>query len=138
MNELHDKETQVLIGDLGYPFLKEYQYKLINCGIMEQGMLGIAAGMALGGLKPFVYTGAIFGIMRAYEQLRDDICYANLNVKLIGTGAAGFLGHTHNLQGKENFDDLIKNLPNLKAFYPQDRLQLKLALKTPGPVFIKL
>lgn len=137
-----DPKVLVMVGDLGYSKFEEYKEKrpnqFINAGIMEQGMLGISAGMALGGMRPFVYTTAIFGIMRGYEQFRDDIAYANLNVKLIGTSSAEFLGHTHNFQGTENVEDLLKNLPNLKRFYPKTREQLKEALLSDGPTYIGL
>jgi transketolase len=87
-------------------------------------MVGIASGMVLGGKKPYVYSGSVFLIARAYEQIRDDICFNNLDVKLIGTGASGFLGFTHNWTGSENEEDLLKNLPNLQRFYPQNREEL--------------
>ena len=95
-----DKDVILLVGDLGYGFVKEYVWRFpkqyINCGVIEQSMVGIAAGLALGGKKPYVYSGSIFLIARAYEQIRDDICYNKLDVKLIGTGASQFLGFSHN------------------------------------------
>ena len=137
-----DKSVRVLVGDLGFSFMEEYAQKypdqFINCGIAEQNMIGVAAGMALGGLKPYVYSGSIFLLMRPYEFVRDDICYNNLNVKLIGTGASGFLGFTHNWEGTENEEDLLKNLPNLKRFYPKSEEELKEALSTKGPAYVRL
>lgn len=139
-----DPKVILLVGDLGFSFMEDYQKKFpkqfVNCGIMEQGMVGIACGMALGGLKPYVYSGTIFLLMRAYEQVRDDVCFNNLNVKLIGTGASPFLGFSHNLTGPENTEDLLKNLPNLKRHYPQYENELKdiLQANTVGPEFIRL
>jgi len=137
-----DKDVILLTGDLGYSFCEEYAHKFpkqfINCGCIEQSMVGIAAGMVLGGKKPYVYSGTIFLLMRAYEQVRDDVAYNNLNVKLIGTGASQFLGFTHNLQGNENEQDLLKNLPNIKSFYPQNEEDLRLALLSFGPAFIRI
>lgn len=144
MCELAEQDSKVIliVGDLGFSFLDEYAEKFpkqfINCGIMEQGMIGIAAGMALGGLKPYVYSGAIFLLMRPYEQIRDDVCYNNLPVKLIGTGASQFLGFTHNFQGTENEEDILKNLPNLKRFYPKTEDELGLALVEDGPIYVRL
>lgn len=142
MSEIADEKTVVMTGDLGFSFMEEFAEKhpdkFINCGAIEQSMIGIAAGMAVGGKKPYVYSGAIFLLMRAYEQVRDDVAFNNTNVKLIGTGASGFLGFTHNLTGLENEEDLLKNLPNLKSFYPKSREELKDALLSSGPAYIRL
>lgn len=138
-----DKEVVLITGDLGYSFIEGYQRKFpeqyLNAGCMEQGMMGIAAGMAVAGKKPYVYSGAIFAVMRPYEQLRDDVAYNNLNVTVVGTKASGFLGFTHNLQGTENVNDLLKNLPNLKAYYPESEEELGLAIDAePSPKYIQL
>lgn len=148
MEDLAEKDDKVILltGDLGYSFFDDYKKKFpkqfLNVGIMEQGMIGIAAGMALGGLKPYVYSGAIFILMRPYEQIRDDICFNNLNVKLIGTGASGFLGFTHNLTGSENEMDLLKNLPNIRDYYPEteDNLNsiMNEAYESMRPYYIRL
>jgi len=138
----NDPTIRVLVGDLGFSFLEEFKEKhpdrVINVGIMEQGMIGIASGMAPGGLKPYVYSGSVFLLTRPYEQIRDDVCYNNLNVKLIGTGASGFLGFSHNWTGTENEEDLLKNLPNLKRLYPQNEVELKQALQVEGCAYIRL
>jgi len=143
MSELaQDKSVMVLVGDLGYSFMEGYSIQrpkqFMNVGCIEQSMIGIAAGMARAGLKPYVYSGSIFLLMRAYEQVRDDIAYNNTNVKLVGTGASQFLGFTHNWEGKENEEDLLKNLPNLKRFYPETEEQLKQALTSEGCAYIRL
>ncbi len=124
-----DKKIVLLVGDLGFSFCEKFQKELpeqfINCGIAEQNMMGVAVGMSYEGLKPYVYSGTIFLLMRPYEFVRDDVCYNNANVKLIGTGASQFLGFTHNLEGNENEEDILKNLPNLERFYPKDKNELK-------------
>ena len=136
-----DKNVVVLIGDLGFSFKEKFEKELpdqiINCGIAEENIIGVAAGLSLEGKKPYCYSNAIFLIGRAYEFVRDDICYNNTNVKLCGTGASGFLGFTHNWKGKENEEDLLKNLP-IKRFYPQSKGELKKALIVDGPVFIRI
>ena len=118
-----NKDIIILVGDLGYSFMEKFAEKypdqFINCGIIEQSMVGIAAGLALAGKKPYVYSGMPFLLFRAYEQIRNDVCYNNLNVKLIGYSASGFLGFTHNLEGTENVEDLLKNLPDLIRAYPK-------------------
>lgn len=137
-----DKDVILLVGDLGYSFMEEYAEKFpnqfINAGCAEQNMVGVAAGLALGGKKPYVYSGSIFLCMRAYEQIRDDVAYNNLDVKLCGTGASGFLGFTHNLQGTENEHDLLKNLPNLELWFPEDKEELKKCLTDKGASFIRI
>ena len=94
------------------------------------------AGLARVGKRPVVYSGALFLCTRALEQIRDDVCYPNLDVTLVGTGASGFLGFTHNFEGEENYFDLIKNLPNLLRVEGVHRI--KDVLKRKEPVFIKL
>lgn len=138
MEEIQDKDTIILVGDLGYSFMENYPGRLVNCGIAEQNMVGMAAGMARAGLKPYVYSNSIFLAGRAFEQIRDDIAYPKLNVKLIGTGAAGFLGYTHNWEGEESAGNLIKPLPNISYVTPLARETLEWFLKAPGPAFIQL
>jgi len=137
-----DPTVRLLVGDLGYSFMegfaKKHPDKFINMGICEQNMVGVASGMARAGLKPYCYSGAIFILMRAYEQVRDDVCYNNTNVKLVGTGASGFLGFTHNMNEDENEEDLLKNLPNIKRYYPENVIDIREALTTDGPAYIRL
>lgn len=138
-----DEKVILITGDLGYSFIEKFQQELpkqyLNCGCMEQAMTGIGAGMALAGYKPYLYSGAIFILMRNYEQVRDDIAYNNLPVTIVGTKSSGFLGFTHNLQGTENVNDLLKNLPNIKAFYPETPEELSLAIEAePTPKYIQL
>ena len=137
-----DKDVILITGDLGYSFDVEFKKRFpnqyLNAGCAEQSMVGIAAGMALAGKKPYVYSGTVFLLMRAYEQVRDDVAYNNLNVKLIGTGASGFLGFTHNMGVLENEQDLLKNLPNIRCINAETPERLKIALLLNEPAFIKI
>jgi transketolase len=141
-----DKKIIFLTGDLGFGYFEEFRDKFpnqfINCGTIEQSMVGIAAGLAKAGKKPYVYSTAPFILFRAYEQLRNDVAYQNLNVKLIGVSVSGFLGFSHNLQGKENEYDLLKNLPNIKYYEPildSDLLRdLIVSYELRCPAYIKL
>jgi len=86
-----DKSIYFLTGDLGYSVLedieKEFQSRFINVGIAEQNLIGIASGLALSGKKVYVYSIIPFITMRCFEQIRNDICYHNLNVTILGVGA---------------------------------------------------
>lgn len=138
-----DKDIILLTGDLGYSFIEKFAEELpnqfINVGIAEQNMIGLAGGLALAGKKPYCYSGTIFLLMRAYEQIRN-ICYNDLDVKLIGTGASPFLGFSHNLMGLENEKDLLKNIPNIELYFPKNDKELKdiLEQKNNKPTFIRI
>ena len=151
LEELVQKDPRIIlvVGDVGFSYMaefaKKYPNQYINTGVMEQTFMGLAAGLAKSGWKPYVYSMVPFVIMRNYEQLRNDVCYDNANVKLIG--AVGnvhyrFQGMSHNLLGSENEEDLLKNLPNIKRFYPASPQEVRsIVLETyqqPGPVFIRL
>jgi len=123
-------------------FANAYPERLFNVGIAEQNMFGIAAGMASAGLVPFVTTFAIFASMRALEQLRTDICYQNLNVKIIATHAGvsfGQAGTTH--QAIEDIA-ITRAIPNLKVIVPADGMEtanaILTAYETPGPIYIRI
>ena len=143
-----DKRVILIVGDVGFSFLEQFKEKFpnqfLNCGIMEQNMMGVAAGMAQQGWKPYVYTMSNFILLRPLEQVRNDICYANADVKLIsvkGSEAYKFLGMSHNLYGTEE-EDLLKNLPNLIKYFPTNDEEAKKAIlesyDTKSPTYIRL
>ncbi|MEJ2745294.1 MAG: 1-deoxy-D-xylulose-5-phosphate synthase, partial [bacterium] len=86
----HDERIYLVTGDLGYPFIWEFQQKFpdrfFNIGVAEQNMIGIAAGLALSEKIVFAYSIIPFLTMRPFEQIRNDICHQNLSVRLIGVG----------------------------------------------------
>jgi transketolase len=97
-----DSSIYLIVGDVGFSVVEEFQAKFpdrfINAGIAEQSMIGIAAGLAMAGKNVFVYSIIPFVTMRCYEQIRNDICYQNLPVKLVGVGGGfsyGPYGLTH-------------------------------------------
>ena len=101
-----DEKIYVLVGDIGYrvfdEFREKYPDRFINMGICEQSMIGVSAGMALEGLKPWVYTITPFLIERPFEQIKLDIDQQNVNVKLVGFSDYPTLGPTHTeLNGKK-------------------------------------
>lgn len=144
-----DKKVILIVGDVGFTYMQEFAKKYpdqyINAGITEQTFMGLAAGLAKSGFKPYVYSMVPFVIMRNYEQLRNDVCYGNANVKIIGVVGNvhyRFQGMSHNLLGMENEEDLLKNLPNIKRFYPKDTSEVRKIIlqtyKNPKPTYIRL
>lgn len=135
-----------LTGDLGFSVIEEFQKdipdRVINVGISEQNMIGIAAGLALEGKKVFVYSIVPFATMRCFEQIRVDVCCQNLDVTIIGVGggfAYGTLGTTHHA-----IEDIaIMNvLPNMNIVVPADPSQaadiISDVIKRGGPCYIRL
>lgn len=127
LESLMEKDPKVilLIGDVGFSFLepiiKKYPNQFINVGVLEQSMMGIACGMSRMGWKPYVYTMINFIVFRPYEQVRNDICYSNANVKLFGvegSSAYKFLGYSHNIAPDEDLK-LLQGLPNINVYVPQ-------------------
>ena len=119
-----DKRIHLLVCDMGFgvtdAFKAEFPDRIFNMGIMEQGTVGIAAGMAMSGLIPVVYSIVNFLVYRALEQVRNDIVLQGLNVKMIGTGANnyfGFLGPSH-CCGED--DKKLMRLINVKVFDPYE------------------
>lgn len=116
--------------------------RFIQCGIAEQNMMGIAAGLAMAGKVPFVATFAVFTCMRAVEQVRNAICYANVNVKIAGTHAGletGGDGGTH--QATEDIA-IMRSLANMVVVVPASpnatrKLTREIAV-TPGPCYIRM
>lgn len=126
-----DERYHLLVGDMGFSVIdnlrEQYPQRITNCGIMEQGMVGIAAGMALQGMIPIIYSIVNFLCYRALEQIRNDVSLQKLNVKLIGTGAEDyfkFLGSSH-CCGRD--DVTLMQLAGIEVYDPyrgSDRLDV--------------
>lgn len=124
-------------------FREDFPNRFINTGVAEQIMIGIAAGMALRGLRPFAYTIGTFALFRPYEMVRDDLCYQNLPVTVVGIGAGvtySTLGATH--QALEDVG-LACGLPNMQVIAPCDPAEVRAATlwctrQTNGPVYLRL
>ncbi len=128
-----NKNIYFLTGDLGYSVLeemeKEFPGRVIDIGVAEQNMVGIAAGLALSGNKVYIYSIIPFVTMRCYEQIRNDICYHNLDVTILGAGAGlsyGILSATHFA-----LEDIaiIRPLLNISIFSPSDETEAILGMK---------
>jgi transketolase len=141
-----DKRIFLLTGDLGFSVLEKFKDKFperfFDMGVAEQNMIGVAAGLALSGKIVFVYSIVPFLTMRCFEQIRNDLCYQNLNVKLVGVGEGlsyGSAGSTHH-----SICDIaiMRALPNMKVFAPGDPFEtdqiIKIANSSKGPAYIRL
>lgn len=141
-----DKSIFLLTADLGFsvlePFAKEFPNRYLNVGVAEQNMTGIAAGLALDGWNVFTYSIANFPTLRAMEQIRYDVCYHNLNVKIIAVGAGysyASLGASHH--ATEDIG-MIRTIPNIVVASPGDPVETKSIVselvKYKGPCYLRL
>ena len=136
----------LLSGDIGNRLFDEYKdvknSNFLNCGIAEANMMGVAAGLAMSGLKPIIYTITPFTTTRCFEQIRVDVCYHNVPVIIIGTGSGlsyASLGPTHH--SLEDFA-IFRAIPNITILAPSDSVELKKclheALKMDTPVYMRI
>ncbi len=124
-------------------FQREYPDRFLNVGVAEQSMIGIAAGLALKGCRPFAYTIATFSLYRPFEMVRDDLCYQNLPVTVVGMGAGviySTLGGTHH-----TMEDIAiaGAIPNMQIIAPCDPLETIEATRfcaeqSRGPVYLRI
>jgi transketolase len=124
-------------------FREAYPERFINTGVAEQIMIGMAAGMAQEGMRPVAYTIATFTLYRPFEFVRDDICYQNLPVTMVGVGGGvnySTLGATHHAQEDISIASAI---PNMSVIAPIDPLEVEVATRwclreSNGPVYLRL
>ncbi len=141
-----NKRIFLLVGDIGYsmvePFAQEFPNHFVNVGVAEQNMTGIATGLALCDKIVFTYSIANFPTIRCLEQIRNDVCYHNANVKIVAGGGGltyGALGTTHHVT-----EDLavMRALPNMTVVAPGDPVEAALATRAiaemPGPCYLRL
>ncbi len=141
-----DPRVMLLTGDLGYTvfetFAAELPKQYLNCGVAETNMIGTAAGLAKSGLRPFVYSIVPFATLRCLEQIRNDLCYHNLPVTVVGVGGGysyGDMGATHH-----SIEDLAvtRALPNLTVVAPGDPREVEAAVRAlvqlNGPAYLRL
>ena len=143
---LENENIYLLTGDLGYSVFEDFQKKFskrfINMGISEQNMMGVAAGLALSGKTVFVYSIIPFLIFRCFEQIRNDICYHDLNVKLIGVGG----GFSYGVNGYSHYAvediSIMKTLSPMTILCPGDPMEVEYAVKSAerrkGPFYVRL
>ncbi len=143
--ELHD-DIFLVVGDLGFsviePFAQRFANRYLNVGIAEQNMTGVAAGLAMEGDNVDIYSIGNFPTLRCMEQIRYDVAYHNLSVKIVAVGggyAYGSLGASHHATEELG---MIRTIPNMTVCAPGDPAEAR-AITTysanhPGPMYIRL
>ncbi len=142
----NDKRIVLLSGDIGNKLFDDFKKvdsdRFYNCGVAEANMMGVAAGMALSGFRPVIYTITPFTTTRCFEQIRVDVCYHQAPVIIVGTGSGlsyAELGPTHH-----SLEDLaiLRTLPGLSVLAPCDAVEMRLALRAAlqqnNPVYIRI
>jgi len=141
-----DEDIIIISADLGFgvfeDFEKKYPKNFLNCGVSEQNMIGVACGFAMTGKKVFCYSIANFSTLRCLEQIRNDVCYHNLDVTIVSVGAGfgyGQLGMSHH--ATEDLS-IMRSVPNLNTYVPFDNQSTieitKRLLKRSGPNYLRL
>lgn len=141
-----NKKIFLLSGDIGNKLFDTYKEKyperFMNCGVAEANMMGMAAGLALSGYRPIIYTITPFVTTRCFEQIRVDVCYHKQPVIIVGVGSGlcyASLGPTHH-----SCEDIaiMRMLPEMSVMCPADpyevRGAIRAALKHNGPVYIRM
>lgn len=141
-----DPKIVLLVGDIGYSVVEKFQSRFperfFNCGIAEQMMMGLAAGLASEGYKVFVYSIANFPTFRCAEQIRNDVAYHNFDVTVVSVGggvAYGAAGFSHH--ATQDFA-LMRAMPNMTILSPGNSQELKhcleYAFSNSGPKYLRL
>ncbi len=141
-----DERVVLLSGDIGNTLFDKFKQvdarRFFNCGVAEANMMGVAAGMALSGMRPVVYTITPFTTTRCFEQIRVDVCYHNAAVVIVGTGSGlsyAELGPTHH-----SLEDIaiLRSLPGMRVMAPCDTTEIRFALRAAinqgGPAYIRI
>jgi transketolase len=141
-----DPSVVLLSGDIGNRLFDDFKARcpgrFFNCGVAEANMMSMAAGMASCGLRPVVYTITPFLTYRCMEQIRDDVCYHNQRVVIVGTGSGlsyASLGTTHHSCEEMG---MLRLLPGLSVLAPADAFEVEMtlaaALQHDGPAYIRI
>lgn len=149
LKELGEKYQNIVVLDADLSkstktavFAKAFPQRFFNVGIAEQNLMGIGAGLAAGGKIPFVSTFAMFAAGRAFEQIRNSICYPKLNVKIAATHAGLTVGEDGASHQSIEDISLMRSVPNMTVIVPADaeetRKAVAFAAEYDGPVYIRL
>jgi transketolase len=141
-----DPRVWLLTGDLGYSVLEKFSTRFpdryLNAGVAEQNMVGVAAGLAMTGKIVFVYSIANFPTLRCLEQVRNDVCYHQLSVKIVAVGCGlAYGGHGYTHHGVEDLG-VMSLLPHMTVMAPGDPVEARWATRTlvdhTGPAYLRL
>ena len=141
-----DARVVMLSGDIGNRLFDKFKDKhpsrFFNCGVAEANMMGVAAGLAMNGLRPVAYTITPFVTTRCLEQIRTDVCYHEAPVTIVAVGAGlaySGLGPTHHACEDISF---LRSIPNMVVVCPGDAFEvrgaLRAALQQDRPVYIRM
>lgn len=140
------KQFIILSADLGYSvfdnFKEQHPKQFFNSGIAENTMVGVAAGLAMTGKKVFVYSIASFISEKCFEQIREDVCYPQLPVVLMGTGAGFAYGEAGVTHWANEDIGCLRTIPGLTILSPSDPIELEMLLDEsmthPHPIYFRL
>lgn len=145
---LRDERIYIVCADISpvgsmQKFREEFPERFINVGVAEQSMISICAGLALKGKRPFAYTIANFALYRPFEFVRNDLCYQNLPVVVVGMGAG--LSYPDHGGTHHTIEDvaIACAIPNMQVLAPCDPFETKAAVEwcareNQGPVYLRL
>lgn len=144
-----DNKIVLIVPDVGFNYIEEFQKRFpdrfFNFGVTEQSTMIIAAGLALSGFKPYVYSMINFVTFRPYEMIRNAVCLHNANVKIIGVKGSEkykFLGFSHNLIKEREEIKVLEHLPNIKSFIVENPEEIKKVIletyKMNSPCYIRI
>lgn len=144
-----DDKIILIVPDVGFNYIEEFKKRFpnrfFNFGVTEQSTMIIAAGLALSGFKPYVYSMINFVVFRPYEMVRNAISLHNANVKIIGVKGSEkykMLGFSHNLIAEDEEIKVLERLPNLKSFIVKNPEEVKRVIletyKLNSPCYIRI
>ena len=141
-----DPRVMLLTSDLGFKifdeFASEFPGRFLNVGVAESNMIGVAAGLALGGMRPFAYSIAPFATLRCLEHVRNDVCYHKVAVTIVGLG--GGYSYGHNGPTHHSLEDIavMRALPNMSVVCPGDPVEVEQAVVAAAahgsPVYLRI
>ncbi len=147
--ELGEKDDRIVVLDADLSsstktsvFAKKFPERFFNVGIAEQNMMGMAAGLATTGKIPFISTFAIFATGRAWEPIRQSICYSRFNVKIVATHAGITVGEDGASHQVTEDIALMRVIPGMNVIVPADAVETEKVLRSiidlNGPVYVRL
>ncbi len=139
-------DVMLLTGDLGFTVLERFRDELpdqfVNAGVAEQNMIGMAAGLAMSGKRVFTYSIIPFTTFRCLEHIRNDLCYHNLPVCVVGVGGGYSYGHMGSTHHSLEDISVMRSLANMTVICPGDPVEAEHAVraiaKHNGPVYLRL